>query len=121
MANSKRVDRLNSLLKEVISEVIRKEVKHPEVSELFSVTKVEVTKDLHHAKVFVSVIGESKVKEKTITALESSAGFIGVQASKKVVLRYFPSLTFRLDDSVDKHVRIDEILKKIEDKKPRPL
>jgi ribosome-binding factor A len=114
---TQRTDRLNSLLKEVISEVIRKEVRHPQVQELMTVTRVDITRDLHHAKVYVSVIGSPEEKSATIAALQSSAGFIAVNASKKVVMRYFPELTFKLDDSVDKHMRIEELLKEIHDKK----
>lgn len=113
MAKS-RTDRLNSLLKEVISEVIRKEVRHPDVAELFTVTQVDITKDLHHAKVYVSVIGSEEVKAKTIAALQTAAGFIAVNSSKKVVMRYFPELHFKLDDSVDRHMRIEELLSDIE-------
>lgn len=98
------------MLKEVISEVIRKEVRHPDVTELFTVTRVDITKDLHHAKVYVSVIGTPQQKEKTLIALQTSAGFIAVNASKKVVMRFFPELQFKLDDSVDRHMRIEELL-----------
>jgi len=108
-----RTDRLNSLLKEVISEVIRKDVRNPHVNELMTITRVEITKDLHHAKVFVSVIGDEAAKAETIMALQNAAGFIAVTASKKVVMRYFPELHFKLDDSVDKHMRIEKILGEI--------
>ena len=108
-----RTDRLNSLLKEVISDVIRKDVRNPHVNELMTITRVEITKDLHHAKVFVSVIGNDAEKAETLYALQVSAGFIAVTASKKVVMRYFPELHFKLDDSVDKHMRIEEILGEI--------
>lgn len=108
-----RVDRLNSLLKEVISDVIRSHVRNPHVNELLTVTRVEITKDLYHAKVFISVIGNQKDKSETLKALQSAAGFIAMHASKQVVMRHFPSLTFIFDDSVDKHMRIEEILSKI--------
>lgn len=105
-----RTDRLNSLLKEVISDVIRRQVRHPDVSPLITVTRVQITKDLHHAKVWVSVIGSEQEKQATLAALTSAAGFIAVNASKKVVLRYFPELTFKIDDSIEKHMRVEEIL-----------
>ena len=117
MTSSRRTVRLNSLLKEVISEVIRKDVGHPKVSTLVTVTSVDITKDLSLAKVYISVIGTDKEKEETIKALESAAGYIAVLASKKVVMRHFPSLIFKLDEGVDKHLRIDSILKDIEMKK----
>ncbi len=109
----KRTDRLNSLLKEVISEVIRRDVRNPHVTELVTVTRVQISKDLRHAKVFISVIGSEQDKFETIEALNSAAGFIAVQSSQKVVMRYFPELKFKLDDSVDKHMRIEELLNKI--------
>ncbi|WP_068467781.1 30S ribosome-binding factor RbfA [Candidatus Protochlamydia phocaeensis] len=108
-----RTDRLNSLLKEVISEVIKRDVRNPHVTELVTVTRVQISKDLHHAKVYISVIGTEQEKAATIEALRSAAGFIAVNASQKVVMRYFPELTFKLDDSVEKHMRIEELLGKI--------
>lgn len=108
-----RTDRLNSLLKEVISEVIRRDVRNPHVNELVTVTRVDITKDLHYAKVYISVIGSSLDKDETLQALQTAAGFIAVNASKKVTMRYFPSLTFKLDDGVDKHMRIEKLLGEI--------
>ena len=110
-----RVVRLNSLLKEVISEVITRDVRNPKVKPLITVTRVDISSDLHYAKVYISVIGTPEDKEQTIAALQTGAGFIAVQASKKVVMRYFPALTFKLDTSVDEHIRIEELLGKIHD------
>ena len=114
---TKRTKRLNSLLKEVISEVIRQEVKNPNVSELLTITEVDITKDLHHAKVYVSIIGSDKERKSTIDALQQASGFISKVASKKVVMRYFPHLKFILDTTVDKQMKIDSLLKKIDEEK----
>ena len=108
-----RQERLNSLLKEVISEVIRRDVRNPHVNAFVTVTGVDISADLHYAKVYISVIGTDAVRAETIEALESAAGFIAVHASKKVVMRYFPTLTFHLDTSVDQQMRIDSLLGKI--------
>jgi ribosome-binding factor A len=122
MASTKRTERLNSLLQEVLSEVIAKDVKDPRLGSLITVTKVEITKDLQHAKVYISVIGDKETKTKTLEALQSGAGFIAIHASKKVVMRYFPSLSFRIDDSADKFAAIDTILGKIrQEQKNRPI
>lgn len=106
----KRTARLNSLLKEVISDVIRKDTRNPHIHRLMTVTRVEITPDLHYAKVYVSVIGTDHDKKETIDALNNASGFIAVNASKQVVMRYFPQLTFKLDDSVDQHMRIEKLL-----------
>ncbi len=111
----KRIQRLNSLLKEVISEVIARDVRNPHVASLITVTRVDISNDLHYAKVYISVIGTQAEKDETLAALESGAGFIAVNASKKVVMRYFPALTFKLDNSVDQHMHIDALLAKIHD------
>jgi len=110
----RRTDRLNSLLKEVLSEVIREDVKNPHISTLITVTKVEITSDLRHAKVFISIIGNEEVKIQTLAALQSASGFIAVNASKKVVMRYFPELTFRIDDSAEKQQKLDSLIFKIQ-------
>ncbi|MDF2576707.1 MAG: rbfA [Chlamydiales bacterium] len=109
-----RTDRLNSLLVEVISEVIRKEVRNPHVHVLYTVMSVNISRDLQHATVYVSVMGTDQEKAETIQALQSAAGFIAVQASKKVTMRYFPNLLFKLDNSVDKQIRIHDILTELE-------
>lgn len=115
-----RVDRLNSLLKEVISEVIHRDVRNPHLGKFITVTRVAISKDLHHAKVYISVIGTDEERSESIKALQSAAGFIAVNSSKKVVMRYFPELIFKLDDSVDKHMRIEELLGEIaEERKTR--
>ncbi len=114
----KRTDRLNSLLREVLSEVIRQDVKNPHIHELITVTQVDISRDLHNAKVYISVIGNDREKKGTLNALKSAAGYIAVIASKKVVMRYFPHLNFFLDDSVDKHQHIDDLIEKINGNKP---
>jgi ribosome-binding factor A len=116
-----RLDRVNSLLKEVIWEAIRKDVRNPHINTFISVTKVDTSADLHHAKVFVSLIASDAEKTKILQALQTAAGFIAVHASKKVELRYFPQLTFILDTSIEEHMRIEKILGKIEEeRKSRP-
>lgn len=114
-----RISRLNSLLKEVISDIIRRDVRNPHINGLLTVTHVDISNDLHYAKVYISVIGSPEQKAETLKALESAAGFIAVQSSKEVVMRYFPALTFRLDDSVDKHMRIEELLNEIASEKEK--
>jgi len=114
---TKRTDRLNSLLKEVISDVIKKQVRNPHISELLTVTRVDITSDLHYAKVYVGVIGTDEEKQDTIKALQSASGFIATNASKQIVIRYFPELTFKLDDSADRHMRIAQLLDEIDTEK----
>ena len=111
-----RLPRLNSLLKEVIAEVIANDVRNPKVAKFASLTKVEICKNLHHAIVYVSVLGSEQEKKETLKALISARGFISTKASKKMTIRYFPKLEFRLDNSTDMYLNIDRILTEIHEK-----
>ena len=113
MAAPERIKRVNSLLKEVISEVIMRDVQNPHISKFITVTSVDVAKDLHNAIVYVSVMGPDLEKQETIDALNQASGYISSLASKQVVLRFFPTLKFKIDSSIDKHMRIEEILQDI--------
>ncbi len=109
-----RLERVNSLLKQVIFEVIQKEVKNPHVNTFVTVTHVDTSADLHHAKVYVSMIASEVDKTKILAALQSAAGFIAVHASHKVQLRYFPELLFKLDTGLEEHLRIEQLLSQLE-------
>lgn len=112
--DGRRIERLNSLLKEVISDVIRDEVKNPHLPDLITVTRVEITADLRQAKVYINVIGNEKTKKDALEALHSAAGFIAIKASEQVVMRFFPVLTFHLDNSLDMQMRIEAVISEIQ-------
>ncbi len=114
-----RVDRLNSLLQEVIAEVIMREIRNPKISKLLTVKKVEITKDLHYAKVYISMLGSDLEKKETLKALKSAAGYISKHAAAKVVMRYFPTLTFHLDETIEDEIRIHTLLEKIHDEQSK--
>ncbi len=110
----RRIEKINSLLKEVLSEVILHDLKHRNVPELITVTNVDTSNDLTSAKVYVSLIDSNpQKKEAMIEMLQKMASYIALLASKKITIRYFPVLTFKIDDSMDKYMKIDSILKKI--------
>lgn len=110
-----RMERVNSLLKQVIFDVIHREVKNPHITSFVTVTRVETSPDLSTAKVYISLLVADAEKSKIITALQSAAGFIAIKAHKQMDrLRFFPSLLFRLDTGVEESIRIQEILSKIE-------
>lgn len=113
----KRTDRLNSLLKEVISEVVFRKIRNPQISKFLSITSVDVAPDLRTANVFVSVLGNNIERESTLKALQQAAGFIALEASHRIVIRYFPSLVFKLDTSVDDFLKIDKILNDLEEER----
>jgi ribosome-binding factor A len=112
-----RLERLNSLLKEIISEVIHRSVKNPHINTYITVTKVDTSPDLSHAKIAISLIGTPAEKAAVLIALQSAAGFIAVKSSEQADLRYFPKLSFKLDTGLEEQIRIEELLLQIEQKR----
>jgi ribosome-binding factor A len=118
MAN-RRNNRLSGEMKRAISEIIRNDVKDPRISELMSVTDVNVTEDLKFAKVFISDYHDV---ETTLTALESAKGFIRKEIGKKVKIRIIPELIFIKDDSIEKGLYMQSLIDKvIKDEKVRKV
>jgi len=108
--NENRLNRINEELRKEISNIISFELKNPDATGLISVTKVKVTPDLKYAKVYVSMLN-SKSNEKTLEALKKSAGYIRSGIAKKINLRITPELVFEKDDSMEYGMKIDSILK----------
>jgi ribosome-binding factor A len=89
------------------------EIKDPRVEKLTTVTDVELSKDLGHAKIYVSRFGERGALEASVKALNHAAGYIQGVLAKRISLRVFPKLAFILDDSIEKGFRIAKKLKEI--------
>ncbi|MCQ2613193.1 MAG: 30S ribosome-binding factor RbfA [Treponemataceae bacterium] len=96
-----RLVRLGEQLREEISTMILKQqIKDPRVSTFLSVNRVEVSRDLAYAKVYVSSFMSDAQTRKGVKGLESAAGFIQTVLSKKLRLRQFPHLSFVADSSI---------------------
>ncbi len=113
MIENRRQDRVSALIQGELSEVIHRVVKDPRVA-FCTVTHAEVSSDLKYVDVKVSVIGGIEQKEATLTGLKSAAGFLRREISRRLSLRYSPELRFSLDDSVDHLMKIDGLLKDID-------
>ena len=118
MSSKERVRRLGELLKEEISKIIRREVKDPRIG-FVSLTEVEVSGDLRHAKVFVSVYGDEKEKKETMEGLEQANGFIRKLVGERISTYHTPEIIFRYDDSIEHGVYISQLIDQVrkEDKK----
>ncbi|WMM26579.1 30S ribosome-binding factor RbfA [Tissierella sp. MB52-C2] len=111
--NNKRISRISEEVKKVVSELIYNGLKDPRVNSLTTVTKVEVTRDLRYAKIYVSVFGDKEEKENTIKGLESAKGFIRKEISSKVDLRYTPEPIFVLDESIEHGIYMSKLIKDV--------
>lgn len=110
-----RTARISEEIKKELSIIIKNDLKDPRLSELITVTGVNVTKDLRYAKAFISVMGDNDAKANSITALKSAAGFIRHEVGERVKLRYTPEFIFELDDSIEHGINIAKILNDISD------
>lgn len=106
----RRNNRLTGEVKKLISEIIKRDVKDPRISEMLSITDVTITEDLKTAKVFVSIYGES---ESTLDALNSAKGFIRKELSKRMKIRTVPELFFEKDFSIERGVYISKLIDEV--------
>jgi len=104
-----RMRRVDEAMREVLSDAITSEIKDPRVG-FITVTAVETSPDLRHARVFVSVLGEEKVRRRSLAGLESAHGYLQKRVAGELRLKHTPELQFLYDDSVDRGLRIQEIL-----------
>lgn len=109
---SRRSERVGELIREEISDLIRKEVDDPRLrtGALVSITDVEVSEDLRHAKVFVSVLGNPQDTKDALAALTHAEGFLRRALGPRLDLRYLPEIHFYQDDSIQRGARVDELL-----------
>ena len=110
---SHRLERVNHLIRDEISQYLRRDVNDPRIVGLVSITEVETTADLSHAKVFVSVLGEPEQQRLTIATLNGAAGFIRSQLAARFTARTAPRLDFRLDDSIERGDRILRLMREV--------
>ena len=89
------------------------QIKDPRIEPLTTVTEVKVSRDLGHAKVWVSRYGDRAAVSQSVDALNHAAGFIQGVLSKRISLRVFPRLTFHRDDAMENGFRIAQKLKEI--------
>jgi ribosome-binding factor A len=101
--------RVNEAMREVLSDAIATEIKDPRVG-FVTVTGVKTSPDLRHARVYVSVLGDDGAREASLDGLRSAHGFLQHRLAAELSLKHTPALTFEYDDSIDKGMRITELL-----------
>ena len=109
---SNRSGRINEEIQRELSSLIRT-VKDPRVHGLVSITAVDTTPDLRYAKIFVSVLDKSDVKE-VVKGLRSAGGYLRRELGRSLQLRYTPELTFVADDSIAEGAHILELIEKLD-------
>lgn len=115
---TRKTERVSSLFREEVSNLLLREVKDPRLSGVISVTEVVVTPDLRYAHIYVSMMGSEEEKKGIMSGLESASGFIRRELAHRIELRRIPDLIFVRDDSIEKGTRLLQLLDKESGKKP---
>jgi ribosome-binding factor A len=110
--SSRRVEKAAEAIRGVVSMAILAELKDPRVRDV-TVTYVEVSPDLRHAKVHVSVMGDETHQKLTLRGLQSAAGFLQAKIAERIDIRYTPKLSFLLDQGVKRSIAVAQILQQV--------
>lgn len=110
---SRRTERLNHFIRDEISDLLRREAKDPRLGVFVTVTRVAISPDLQHARVFVSVMGTEDEKVGVMTALDAASGFLRRELAARLRLRHSPALTFCYDDSLERAGRVLQVMSEL--------
>ncbi len=114
-----RVRRVAEQIKKDVSQIIVAEIKDPRIAGMTSVTDVELSKDLRHASVYVSIYGSEVEREETLQTLARASGFVRTEIGRRIRLRYTPEINFFLDTSIEYGAYIESVLKSLKEEENR--
>jgi ribosome-binding factor A len=104
-----RMRRVDEAVRAVLSDAITQDLKDPRVG-FVTVTAVKTSPDLRHARVYVSVLGDDAEREESLEGLRSAHGFLQARVAAELRLKHTPTLEFAYDDTVERGMRINELL-----------
>ena len=110
---SRRIERLNDLIQEEISELIRRQTKDPRLDCFLTVTRVDTSAELRHAKIFISIMGGDEEKKNAMDGLGSASGFLYRELRGRLSLHRTPQLIFLLDDSIERGSQVLDLMKEV--------
>jgi ribosome-binding factor A len=112
MAKNWRQDQLGEVIAQELSDLIHTRMKDPRVG-FASITGVEVSADLSHAKVFVSVMGSEQEQRSTLAGLGHASGFLRHELAQRLNVRHTPDISFRLDESIARGVHVLDLINQV--------
>ncbi len=101
--------RVDEAMREVLSDAMAHDLKDPRIG-FVTVTEVRTSPDLRHARVFVSVLGDEARREATLAGLRSAHGVLQRRVASELKLKRTPALAFQYDDTVDRAMRLEQLL-----------
>ena len=118
---SRRTERVNELLREEISDLLRSDLRDPRIGGIVTVTHVDVSPDLRHALAFVSVLGSEAERSSTLAALEHARPYLRRELSRRLTLRYTPDVAFQSDTSMAEAQAMTDLMRKTAEERGETL
>jgi ribosome-binding factor A len=112
MPKTWRQDQLSEVISQELSDLIRTRMKDPRIG-FASITDVELSNDLRHAKVYVSVMGDEEEKRVTMASLHHATGFLRHELAQRLTIRHTPEISFRLDESIAHGARVLDLINRV--------
>ena len=110
----RRIDRINELLRQEISQLLSRQVKDPRLNGVISITQVKTNNDLRNARVFISVMGDPAAKQSALEGIQSAATYLRRELRDRLAMKYVPFLSFALDNPLDDADHLDQIMNRIQ-------
>lgn len=121
MANNRRVERVASLIKREVSQMLMSDIKDERVGAgMASVTDVEVSGDLQHAKIFVSIYGDEAARAVTMSGLQSASGYVRRELGRRIRLRRTPEVIFAEDIGIERGSKVLTLLSQLSHEAEKP-
>ncbi len=108
-----RIERVNSLIREEISELLQRQVKDPRLGSFVTVTEVSTSSDLKYARVFVSHIGSGEDRQEILRTLAAASGFFRNELGRRLRMRRIPELNFEWDDSIERGANLLKLIDEV--------
>ena len=113
---TRRIERLNSVIQQEISQLLREQVNDPRLTSLISITKVSTSSDLRHTKVFISTFGDNVDKKEILQGFTAASGFLRRQLANRLQLRHMPELSFHFDASIERAAEVLNLIDEVASK-----
>ncbi len=108
---SDRMRRIDEALRQVLSDAVAQDLQDPRIG-FVTMTSVKTTSDLRHARVYVSVLGDDAQRAATLAGLQSAHGALQRRIARDLRMKHTPTLEFRYDDTIDRAMHLEEILRR---------
>ena len=112
-----RPDRVAEQIRMDVAQILQTDIRDPRLS-LVTCTRVDLTRDLRYAKLYVSVLTERSEQEQTLKALEGATGYVRRRLTERLGLRVSPEIRFIFDPSVEYGIHLDELIEKTKEQSP---